>query len=128
IAAAIWSQKDMGSPSGGKARHRGGTQVGKAPPSPEMGISGLTESGLSGRIRSPNLISPRLCRTLRPAPSGGLFRFWAPALQRLSRLSANHFAPPRIPHRGLSPVKRAGKMATGRAAQCGSKLALEPRE
>jgi hypothetical protein len=50
MAAAIWSQKDMRSPSGGVARHRGGTHIGKAPPSPEMTISGLTESGLSGKI------------------------------------------------------------------------------
>jgi hypothetical protein len=44
----------MRSPSGGKARHRGGTQVGKAPPSPEMTISGLTESGMSAKIKSPD--------------------------------------------------------------------------
>src|SRR4051812_38111045 len=42
------------------------TQVGKAPPSPEMTISGLTESGLSGRIMSPNNDLPRLCRTCGP--------------------------------------------------------------
>jgi hypothetical protein len=41
-------QKDMRSPSGGKARLRGGTQVGKAPPSPEMTISGLTRGRLVG--------------------------------------------------------------------------------
>src|SRR5215217_4952593 len=39
-------------------------------------------------------------------PSGGLFRFWALGLQRLS---ANHFAPSRIPHRGHSAVKRVGE-------------------
>src|SRR5215213_9402872 len=66
MAAAIWSQKDMRSPSGGKARHRGGTQVGKAPPLPEMTISGLTESGLSGKIISPKIDIPRLCRTCGP--------------------------------------------------------------
>src|SRR4051812_30438862 len=97
----------MRSPSGGKARHRGGTQVGKAPPTPEMSLSGLTKSGLSGRIRTPILI-PRFCRTLRPAPLGGLFRFWALHLQRLS---ANHFAPSGIPHRGLSAVKHLGETA-----------------
>src|SRR5829696_6255694 len=56
----------MRPPSGGEARHRGGTQVGKAPPSPEMSISGLTESGLSGRIISPKIDLPRLCRTCGP--------------------------------------------------------------
>src|SRR5215213_708256 len=56
----------MRSPSGGEARHRGGTQVAKAPPSPEMTISGLTENGLSGKIRSPNHDIPRLCRTCGP--------------------------------------------------------------
>ena len=40
-------------------------------------------------------------------PSGGLFRFWAQALQRLS---ANHFAPSGTPHRGHSAVKRAWKL------------------
>src|SRR3954453_8679995 len=63
----------MRSPSGGEARLRGGTQVAKAPPSPEMTISGLTESGLSGKIMSPNNDVPRLCRTLRPAPQAGCF-------------------------------------------------------
>src|SRR5215207_7358708 len=63
----------MRSPSGGEARRRGGTQIGKAPPSPEMTISGLTESGLSGKIMSPNNDIPRLCRTLRPAPQAGCF-------------------------------------------------------
>jgi hypothetical protein len=74
MAAAIWSQKDMRSPSGGEARHRGGTHIGKAAPSPEMLISGLTESGMSGKIRSPNLMFPGFAgRAARP--SGGLFRF-----------------------------------------------------
>src|SRR3712207_4958188 len=56
----------MRSPSGGEARHRGGTQTGKAPPSPEMVIPGLTESGLSGKIKSPKVIFPRLYRTCGP--------------------------------------------------------------
>jgi hypothetical protein len=51
IAAAIWSQKDMRSPSGGKARHRGGTHIGKAPPSPKMSIFGLTRGQLFGEDR-----------------------------------------------------------------------------
>src|SRR4051794_15765118 len=73
IAAAIWSQKDMRSPSGGEARRRDVTQVGKTPPSPEMTLSGLTEGGLSGKIMSPDIDFPRLCRTLRPAPQAGCF-------------------------------------------------------
>src|SRR5215211_4074138 len=56
----------MRSPSGGEARHRGGTQVGKTPPSPEMTISGLTEGGLSGKIMTPINDFPRLCRTCGP--------------------------------------------------------------
>src|SRR4051812_47992208 len=73
MAAAIWLQKDMRSPSGGEARHRGGTQVGKAPPSPEMTISGLTESGLSGRIILPKLIHSPALPDVRPAPQAGCF-------------------------------------------------------
>ena len=53
---------------------------GKAPPSPEMTIFGLTESGLSGKIMTPINDFPRLCRTLRPAPQAGCF---------VSRLSAS---------------------------------------
>src|SRR5215218_5685144 len=63
----------MRSPSGGEARHRGGTQVGKAPPLPKMTISGLTESGLSGRIMSLNNDYPRLCRTCGPPLQAGCF-------------------------------------------------------
>src|SRR3954469_13545912 len=40
----------MRSPSGGEARRRDVTQVGKTPPSPKMTISGLTGSGFSGKI------------------------------------------------------------------------------
>jgi hypothetical protein len=53
---------------------------GKAPPSPEMSISGLTESGLSGKIISPKIdFSPAL-PDVRPAPQAGCF---------VSRLSAS---------------------------------------
>src|SRR3954447_4396663 len=38
----------MRSPSGGEARRRGGTQVGKAPPSPKTTISGLTRGQVFG--------------------------------------------------------------------------------
>src|SRR3954452_1353666 len=75
---------------------------GKAPPLPEMTISGLTESGLSGSIRSPNQNHSPALPDVAARPSGGLFRFWALCLQRLG---ANHFAPSRIPHRGRSAVK-----------------------
>src|SRR3954447_18110524 len=37
-----------------------------------MTLSGLTESGLSGRIRSPNMITPAL-PDVRPAPQAGCF-------------------------------------------------------
>src|SRR4051794_38563888 len=103
----------MRSPSGGEARHRGGTHVGKAPPLPEMTISGLTESGLSGMIKSPKVINPGFAgvaaRPFRRAVS-----FLGSCLQRLS---ANHFAPPRIPHRGRGAVKHVGKMAISRVAR-----------
>jgi hypothetical protein len=47
---------------------------GKAPPSPEMTLSGLTESGLSGKIMTPINDHPGFAgRAARP--SGGLFRF-----------------------------------------------------
>src|SRR3954451_18382944 len=49
-------------------------------------------------------------------PSGGLFRFWAQVLQRLS---ANHFAPSGIPHRGHGAVKHIGETATIRPLQAG---------
>src|SRR4051794_13360802 len=80
MAAAIWSQKDIRSPSGGEARHRGGTQVGKAPPSPKTTIFGLTEGQVFGEDQDANLDLPRLCRTVRPAPQAGCF---------VSRLSAS---------------------------------------
>src|SRR3954453_13862658 len=64
----------MRSPSGGEARRRGGTQVGKAPPSPEMTISGLTKGQFVGDDDvAKQFIIPRLCRTVRPAPQAGCF-------------------------------------------------------
>src|SRR5215207_241801 len=64
----------MRSPSGGEARRRGGTQVGKAPPTPEMSISGLTKGQFVGDDDvAKHFIIPRLCRTLRPAPQAGCF-------------------------------------------------------
>src|SRR3954447_13149213 len=49
------------------------TQVGKAPPLPEMTISGLTESGLSGKIMSPNKDHAPALPDVRPAPQAGCF-------------------------------------------------------
>src|SRR5215218_9479898 len=103
----------MRSPSGGEARHRGGTQVGKAPPSPEMTISGLTRGWLVGEDDVAKHFSFPGFTGRAARPSGGLFRFWA---LRLQRLSANHFAPSGIPHRSLSAVKRVGETATSHAA------------
>src|SRR3954451_751247 len=74
MAAVIWSQKDMRSPSCGGARRRGGTQVGKAPPSPKTTIFGLTEGQVFGEdLSCQDQMLPRLCRTLRPAPQAGCF-------------------------------------------------------
>src|SRR3954462_456096 len=63
----------MRSPSGGEARRRGGTQVSKAPPSPEMTISGLTRGQVFGedQIATSNH-SPAL-PDVRPAPQAGCF-------------------------------------------------------
>src|SRR3954467_2754738 len=66
---------NIGYPSGGKARHRGGTQVGKAPPSPEIVIFGLTRGGLSGKIGLLDLDFPPALPDVAARPSGGLFRF-----------------------------------------------------
>src|SRR4051794_1593265 len=63
----------MRSPSGGKARHRGGTHIGKAPLSPENAFSCLTRGQLFGEDQVARLIYPRLCRTVRPAPQAGCF-------------------------------------------------------
>jgi len=94
----------MRSPSGGEARHRGGTQVGKAPPSPEMTISGLTKGQLVGDDDvAKHFIIPRLCRTLRPAPQAGCF---------VSRLSAsNDSAQIALRHRAFRTVALAPSSA-----------------
>jgi len=50
------------------------TQIGKAPPSPEMTISGLTRGQVVGEYQDANLDFPGSAgRAARP--SGGLFRF-----------------------------------------------------
>src|SRR3954449_13493645 len=88
----------MRSPSGGEARHRGGTHIGKAPPSPEMTISGLTRGRLVGDDDvAKQIIFPGFAgRAARP--SGGLFRFWAVIL-----LNPNQRG---IPHPLRREVKR----------------------
>src|SRR3954453_23337624 len=103
----------MRSPSGGGARRRGGTQVGKAPPSPKTTIFGLTGGQVFGEDQIARYDHSPALPDVAARPSGGLFRFWAQALQRLS---ANHFAPSGIPHLGLSAVKRIGQsIRTGRS-------------
>src|SRR5215216_1639976 len=82
-------------PFGLEARRRDVTQVGKAPPSPEMTLSGLTESGLSGRMMTPIDHHPRLCRTLRPAPQAGCF---------VSRLYASCESQIALRHRAFGTV------------------------
>src|SRR5919112_1022203 len=92
----------MRSPSGGEAGRRDVTHDGKAPPWPEMSISGLTRGQVFGEHRIAEIsISPAL-PDVAARPSGGLFRFWAQALQRPS---ANRFAPSGIRHRSHSAVK-----------------------
>jgi hypothetical protein len=71
------------------------TQVGKAPPSPEMTISGLTRGRLVGEDQIAKRDLPRLCRTLRPAPQAGCFvsRLVPPKTQRKSLYAIGHSAP-----------------------------------
>src|SRR4051794_28044599 len=73
MATAIWLQKDMRSPSGGKARRRGGTHIGKAPPSPEMTISGLTRGQVFGEDRIAEITTSPALPDVRPAPQAGCF-------------------------------------------------------
>ncbi len=49
------------------------TQIGKAPPSPEMTLSGLTDSGLSGRMMTAIYSSSPALPDVRPAPQAGCF-------------------------------------------------------
>src|SRR3954462_9617996 len=63
----------MRSPSGGKARRRGGTHIGKAPPSPEMTISGLTRGQVFGEDRIAEITTSPALPDVRPAPQAGCF-------------------------------------------------------
>src|SRR3954454_23081373 len=63
----------MRSPSGGEARHRGGTHIGKAPPSPEMLIFGLTRGRLVGENDVGKQSSSPALPDVRPAPQAGCF-------------------------------------------------------
>src|SRR5215207_8108951 len=98
----------MRSPSGGEARRRGGTQVGKAPPSPEMTIPGLTRGQVVGEYQSAKIdITPAL-PDVRPAPQAGCF---------VSRLLASCESQIALRH-----------WAFGTVAVAPSSTALEPSE
>src|SRR3954447_2943650 len=105
MATAIWLQKDMRSPSGGKARRRGGTHIGKAPPSPEMTISGLTKGQVFGEDDVAKLfIFPGSAGRCGP-PLRRAVSFLGSSSPKTQRKS---LAPSRIPHRSCSAVKRVG--------------------
>src|SRR3954470_245892 len=95
VAAVTVERQVCGSPSGGEARRRGGTHVGEAPPLPKTTIFGLTESGLSGRIRLQHQSVPRLCWTCGPPLQAGCFvsRLLPPKTQRKSLCAIGHSAP-----------------------------------
>src|SRR5215207_3457210 len=95
----------MRSPSGGEARRRGGTQVGKAPPSPEMTISSLTRGQVFGEDQIARLDRPRLCRTLRPAPQAGCF---------VSRLYVSSKSQIALRHRAFGTVAVAPSSASAK--------------
>src|SRR3954462_8606224 len=84
----------MRSPSGGEARCRGGTHGGKAPPSPETTLSGLTRGQVFGEDQVANVITPAL-PDVRPAPQAGCFvsRLVSPKTQRKSLRAIEHSAP-----------------------------------
>src|SRR3954454_17581735 len=86
----------MRSPSGGGARRRGGTQVGKAPPSPKTTIFGLTRGQVFGEdLNRDDQILPRLCRTRGP-PLRRAVSFLgstSPKTQRKSLCTITHSAP-----------------------------------
>src|SRR3954447_7576032 len=108
MAAAIWSQKDMRSPSGGKARHRGGTQIGKAPPWPEMSIPGLTRGWLVGEDQIARSDLPPALPDVAARPSGGLFRFWACASKDSAQITLRHRAFRTV---AVAPSSDAGRQA-----------------
>src|SRR5215212_10836206 len=82
----------MRSPSGGEARHRGGTQVDKAPPSPEMTISGLTRGQVFGEDQDANHDLPRLCRTCGPPLQAGCFVSRLSASKDSAQITLRHWA------------------------------------
>src|SRR5215217_2817567 len=67
----------MCSPSGGEARHRGGTHAGKAPPLPKTTIFGLTRGQVFGEDQIAKFDHSPALPDVAARPSGGLFRFWA---------------------------------------------------
>src|SRR5215212_6233200 len=99
----------MRSPSGGEARHRGGTQVGKAPPSPEMTISGLTRGQVVGEDQiAKSLISSAL-PDVRPAPQAGCF---------VSRLDVSSESQIALRYRAFRTVAVAAKRVGQTTANC----------
>ena len=73
-----------------KARCRGGTQGGKAPPSPKTTISGLTRGQVFGEDQVGKQDLPGSAgRAARP--SGGLFRFLAQRLQNSAQITLRHW-------------------------------------
>ena len=70
---------------------------------------------MSGNINPPRCDFPRLRPACDPPLQAG-FVFLG---SRLQRLSANHFAPSGIPHRGHGAVKHIGEPATIRPLQAG---------
>src|SRR3954452_16054892 len=73
MAAAVWLQKDMRSPSGGEARCRGVTHVRQSSTVAGTAVSRLTRGQVFGEDQSAKtLISPAL-PDVRPAPQAGCF-------------------------------------------------------
>src|SRR5215212_10028082 len=93
----------MRSPSGGEARRGDVTQVGKAPPLPEVTISDLTRGQVFGEDDDANQSASPALPDVRPAPQAGCF---VSGLQVL--LSRNCLRQLCIRHRSISAVKRVG--------------------
>src|SRR5215213_4465243 len=83
----------MRSPSGGQARCRDVTHVGKAPPSPETTISDLTRGQVFGEDQiATNDHSPAL-PDVRPAPQAGCFVSGLLRSHESLAATASHSAP-----------------------------------
>src|SRR5918995_2555767 len=86
---SCWWTVGTGSPSRLKARLKGAVRhTGRAPPLRKTRAFRLTRRQVFGRVMSPNTDFPAL-PDVRPAPPGGLFRFWAWTLRdSADRMSA----------------------------------------